>query len=56
MPGGHLIVDEAGRLESPPLERPGEDWHYTFEEEGTYEIFIKGHPTARMRVVVVAKP
>jgi plastocyanin len=55
MPGGHIIVDEAGTLESPPLEEPGDGWHYTFENEGTYEIYVKQHPKAKMRIVVVPK-
>lgn len=55
MPGGHVIVDEAGTLESPPLMKPGEDWHYTFEKEGTFEIYIEQHPTAKARIVIVPK-
>ncbi len=55
MPGGHVVVDESGLLESPPLEKPGDDWHYTFEKEGTYEIYIEQHPTAKARIVVVPK-
>jgi plastocyanin len=55
MPGGHVVVDEAGTLESPPLEKPGDGWHYTFEKEGTYEIYIKQHPKAKTRIVVVPK-
>jgi len=55
MPGGHVIVDEKGRLESPPLEAPGDGWHYTFEEEGVYEVFVRQHPDARARIVVVPK-
>ena len=55
MPGGHVIVDEGGMLESPPLEAPGDGWHYTFEEAGTYELFIREHPKARGRVVIFPK-
>lgn len=55
MPGGHVIVDESGTLESPPLEKPGDGWHYTFEKEGTYEVFVKQHPMAKARIVVVPK-
>lgn len=55
MPGGHVIVDESGMLESPPLEKPGDGWHYTFEKEGTYEIYIEQHPIAKARIVVVPK-
>ena len=55
MPGGHVIVDEGETLESPPLEKPGDGWHYTFEEEGTYEIFVRQHPKAKARIVVVPK-
>ncbi len=55
MPGGHIIVDESGMLESPALEKVGDGWHYTFESEGTYEIYIKQHPAAKARVVVVPK-
>jgi plastocyanin len=55
MPGGHVIVDESGLLESPPLEKPGDGWHYTFEKEGTYEIYIRQHPTVKARIVVVPK-
>jgi len=53
MPSGHVVVDEQGRIESPPLSQPGDDWHYTFEEEGVYEIFIRQHPDAKARIVVV---
>jgi plastocyanin len=53
MPGGHVVVDESGTLESPPLEAPGDGWHYTFEKEGTFELFIKQHPAARARIVIV---
>ena len=55
MPGGHVVVDEAGTLESPPLEKPGDGWHYTFEEAGTYEVFVKQHPMAKARIVVIPK-
>jgi plastocyanin len=55
MPGGHVIVEKEGRLESPPLEHPGDDWHYTFEEEGVYEIFVRQHPSAKARIVVVPR-
>lgn len=55
MPGGHIVVDEAGTLESPPLKEPGDGWHYTFEKEGTYEIYLKQHPEAKTRIVVVPK-
>ncbi|MFK7895585.1 MAG: hypothetical protein AB8G23_07095 [Myxococcota bacterium] len=55
MPGGHVVVDEGGTLESPALLEPGDGWHYTFENEGTYEIFVKQHPEAKMRIVVVTK-
>ncbi|MEZ4291085.1 MAG: hypothetical protein R3E53_11355 [Myxococcota bacterium] len=27
MPGGHVVVDESGTLESPPLLEPGDGWH-----------------------------
>lgn len=56
MPGGHVIVDEAGTLESPPLVEVGEGWHYTFETPGTFELFVKQHPAARARIVVIPKP
>ena len=55
MPGGHVIVDESGTIESPALEKPGDGWHYTFEKEGTFEIHIEQHPTAKARIVVVPK-
>ena len=55
MPGGHIVVDEGGTLESPPLNEPGDGWHYTFEDEGTYEIYLKQHPEAKTRIVVVPK-
>jgi len=53
MPGGHVVVDESGALESPPLEKPGDGWHYTFDEVGTFEVFVKQHPMARARIVVI---
>lgn len=55
MPGGHVIVNEAGTLESPPLMKPGDGWHYTFENEGVFEIYIRQHPHAKARIVVVPK-
>ena len=55
MPGGHVIVDESGTIESPALVSPGDGWHYTFEKEGTFEIYIKQHPTTKARIVVVPK-
>jgi plastocyanin len=64
MPGGHVIVirgddgedgDASEAIESPALEKPGDGWHYTFEQEGRFEIHIKQHPTAKARVVVVSK-
>ncbi len=55
VPGGHVVVDESGTIESPALAAPGDGWHYTFEKEGTFEIYIKQHPTAKARVVVVPK-
>jgi len=55
MPGGHVVVDDEGRIESPPLSEPGDGWHYTFEEEGVYELHIRQHPAARARIVVVPK-
>ena len=53
MPGGHVVVDESGTLESPPLAEPGDGWHYTFDEVGTFEIYLKQHPMAKARIVVV---
>ena len=55
MPSRHVIVDKAGTLESPPLMMPGDGWHYTFEKEGVFEIYIKQHPNAKARIVVVPK-
>ncbi len=53
MPGGHVVVDEGGTLESPPLAEPGDGWHYTFEKVGTYEIFLKQHPKTKARINIV---
>ena len=55
MPGGHVVVDESGTLKSPPLAEPGDGWHYTFDEVGTFEVFIKQHPKAKARINVVPK-
>lgn len=55
MPGGHVIVDESGTIKSPPLEKPGDGWHYTFDKEGTFEVYIEQHPDAKARIVVVPK-
>ncbi len=55
MPGGHVVVDEEGTLESPPLEKPGDGWHYTFEEVGTYHVFVKQHPDAKATINVLPK-
>ena len=55
MPGGHVVVDEGETLESPPLEKPGDGWHYTFDEPGTYNVFVKQHPMAKAKIVVIPK-
>jgi hypothetical protein len=55
MPGGHVVVDEAGTIESPPLKEPGDGWHYTFESAGRFELFIRQHPEAKVSIVVVPK-
>ncbi len=55
MPGGHVIVDASGTIKSPPLEAPGDGWHYTFEKEGTFELHIEQHPSAKARIVIVPK-
>ena len=55
MPGGHVVIDTEGRLESPPLAEPGDGWHYTFDEVGTYEIQLRQHPKTRARINVVPK-
>lgn len=54
-PALHVVVDEAAGIESPALENAGDGWHYTFDAEGTYEIFIREHPGAKARIVVVPK-
>ena len=51
----HVVVDEAAGIESPPIEARGDGWHYTFESEGSYDLFIREHPEAKARVVVVPK-
>lgn len=55
MPGGHTVVDEGKTLESPPLAAPGDGWHYTFDQPGVYEIYLKQHPKTRARINVVPK-
>lgn len=55
-PGGHVIIDEGGTLESPPLAEPGDGWHYTFGAPGTFEVFVKEQPKLRARIVVIPKP
>ncbi len=55
MPGGHVVIDASGAIESPPLEKPGDGWHYTFEETGTYELRLKQHPKTTAKIVVVPK-
>ncbi len=55
MPGGHTVVDTTGKIESPPLEKVDEGWHYTFDEVGAFELFVKQHPMAKVRVNVVSK-
>jgi plastocyanin len=55
MPGGHTVVDTTGKVESPPLEKVDEGWHYTFDEVGTFELFVKQHPMAKARINVVPK-
>jgi hypothetical protein len=53
--GGNVVVDASGTIESPSLEEAGADWHYTFEKEGTYELFIRQNPKATSRVVIVPR-
>ena len=53
--GGDTVVDTSGKIESPPLEKVDEGWHYTFDEVGTFELFVKQHPMAKVRVNVVSK-
>ena len=55
MPGGHVIVVESGQTESPPLADPGDGWHYTFEEPGTYRVFLRQHPDVDAKIHVVPK-
>lgn len=64
MPGGHVVVikatgaaegDKEKAVEGPALEEPGDDWHYTFEDEGTFDVYVKQHPAAKARIVVVPK-
>ena len=55
MPGGHTVVDATGAIESPPLEKAGDGWHYTFEEVGRYEVYVSQHPSAKATIVVVPK-
>ncbi|MBJ18998.1 MAG: hypothetical protein CL933_06175 [Deltaproteobacteria bacterium] len=55
MGGGHVVVDAGGTIKSPPLAKPGDEWHYTFDEEGEFEIFIAQHPKAKARIRVVPK-
>jgi hypothetical protein len=52
---GWVVVDESGVIESPALGRPGDGWHYTFENEGTFEIFVRDRPAAKARIVIVPK-
>ena len=53
--GAHVVVEKSGKLESPKLIEVGDGWHYTFEEAGTYEVFIRSHPKAKARIVVLPK-
>lgn len=55
MPGGHVVIDETGTIESPPLEKPGDGWHYTFDTVGTFELRLKQHPKTTARIVVHPK-
>jgi len=54
-PGGQVVVDESGALESPPIEKNSDGWHYTFENEGRHELHLRDHPDAKATVVVVPK-
>jgi plastocyanin len=51
MPGGHTIVSEDGALSSRPLKK-NETWSHEFTEPGEFELHIKEHPDARMKVTV----
>jgi len=52
---GNVVVDASGTIESPSFTEPGDDWHYTFEKEGTFELFIRENPKAKSRIVIVPK-
>lgn len=50
-----VLIDEAGQVRSPVLARPGDGWHYTFEQTGRYSIRLEQRPDAKMTIVVVPK-
>lgn len=56
VPSGYVVVDEGGALESPKMLSPGDGWHYTFDDAGTFEVFIREAPEAKAKIVVIPKP
>ena len=54
-PPVHVVLETEGRLEASQLVTKGDGWHYTFEEPGTFEVFVKSHPDTKARIVVVPK-
>ena len=55
VPGGRVVVDASGVVESPRLKKPGDGWHFTFEKLGTYDLSIAEDPTAKARIVILPK-
>lgn len=52
MPGGHTVVIHELEVESGAL-GTGETWSHTFDEAGTYHVYVKEHADAdKARVVV----
>ncbi len=49
------LVGEDGAFESPPL-NPGEGWHHTFENPGTFRFHVKEFSRAKGMVRVGPKP
>lgn len=50
-----VVSGESGTVTSPPIDKAGEGWHYTFEKGGAHAIHLQQRTAATMRVVVVEK-
>lgn len=50
------VPKEAESFSSPPLEKNGEKWSYTFKTSGTYKYHCHPHAAVMSGVIIVDKP